>query len=171
MNFDFGEIKTHSDLFKDVVQMGMANACMSVAPTSEDYHQSMYKYWGGIASTLYVVLPTTLVVLGILIFVSEIHFLQRNARRKRVRYTLYWILGTYPMGMSCHLIALYIPRSVIYMEFAVDVWVAYAISKLFSLVLMMHGGRRRFTQECFEAKSNAIPCCCLMCLPAVHNNV
>ena len=57
------------------------------------------------------------------------------------------------------------------MEFAIDVWVAYAINKLFSLVLMIHGGRRKFTQECFEAKSNATPCCCLFCLPIVHNNV
>ena len=103
--------------------------------------KSLTLHWGSIGTTLYVVLPTILVVLAVLIFVSEIHFLQRHARRKRVRYTLYWILGTYPMGMICHLIALYIPRSVIYMEFAVDVWVAYAINKLFSLVLMMHGGR------------------------------
>ena len=29
----------------------------------------------------------------------------------------------YLAGMICHLIALYIPRSVIYMEFAVDIWV------------------------------------------------
>ena len=134
-------------------------------------HFSMYEHWGGIGLNLYIIIPTIIVIMGTLIYVSEIHFLQRHARRKRVRYTLYWILGTYPMGMMCHLIALYIPRSVIYMEFAVDVWVAYAINKLFSLVLMMHGGRRKFTQECFEAKSNAIPCCCLMCLPVVHNNV
>ena len=103
-------------------------------------------------------------------------------------------------------------RSISYMEFAVDVWVAFAINKLFryfkinsklfktarrrvlffyfekliewicrldfavesilfSLVLMIHGGRRRFTQECFAAKANAIPCCCLCCLPLVNNNM
>ena len=45
----------------------------------------------------------------------------------------WWVLVTnttlvlnhffYLAGMICHLIALYIPRSVIYMEFAVDIWV------------------------------------------------
>ena len=39
--------------------------------------------------------------------------------------------------------------------------IAYATNKLFGLVLMIHGGRRKFTQECFDAKSNAPPCCCL----------
>ena len=64
-----------------------------------------------LGTLLYIILPTVVAVLAFCIFVSEIHFLQRNARRKRVRYTLYWILGTYPMGITCHLIALYIPRS------------------------------------------------------------
>ena len=36
----------------------------------------------------------------------------------------HWYLNSfYLAGMICHLIALYIPRSVIYMEFAVDIWV------------------------------------------------
>ena len=64
-----------------------------------------------LGTLLYIILPTVVAVLAFCIIVSEIHFLQRNARRKRVRYTLYWILGTYPMGITCHLIALYIPRS------------------------------------------------------------
>jgi hypothetical protein len=66
---------------------------MSIAPTSEDYHQSMYLIWGPIGSTCYIVIPTVFVIIAILIFISEVHFLQRKARRKRVRYTLYWILG------------------------------------------------------------------------------
>merc|ERR1719223_1356742 len=147
------------------------NTCMSIAPTSEVYHENMRASWGGVATLFYVLIPVLITISAILIFISECHFLQKHARRKRVRYTLYWILGIYPAGICCFMIALFIPRSISYMEFAVDVWVAFAINKLFSLVLMIHGGRRRFTQECFEAKANAIPCCCLCCLPVVHNNI
>ena len=117
-----------------------ANACLPIAPTSECFHANMERVWGTALSSIYIIIPTLFVIMAIILFISEVHFLQRFARRKRVRYTLYWILGIYPgeyhtnttpvfkqtfclAGMICHLIALYIPRSVIYMEFAVDIWV------------------------------------------------
>lgn len=166
MSFDFGQIEQSS--WKE---NQCANACLPIAPTSECFHANMERVWGTALSSIYIIIPTLFVIMAIILFISEVHFLQRFARRKRVRYTLYWILGIYPAGMICHLIALYIPRSVIYMEFAVDIWIAYATNKLFGLVLMIHGGRRKFTQECFEAKSNAVPCCCFFCLPVVYNNI
>ena len=115
--FNFGEVESTSWL-----ENQCRNACLSVAPTSECFHSNMEELWGPLLSSLYIIIPTIFVLIAIVLFITEVRFLQRFARRKRVRYTLYWILGIYPAGMVCHLIALYIPRSVIYMEFAVDIW-------------------------------------------------
>ena len=56
----------------------------------------MERVWGTALSSIYIIIPTLFVIMAIILFISEVHFLQRFARRKRVRYTLYWILGIYP---------------------------------------------------------------------------
>lgn len=73
-----------------------ANACLPIAPTSECFHANMERVWGTALSSIYIIIPTLFVIMAIILFISEVHFLQRFARRKRVRYTLYWILGIYP---------------------------------------------------------------------------
>ena len=69
-------------------------------------------------------------------------------------------------------VAIFVPRAVVYLSFIYNIIVAFALYKFYRLVMVFVGGTRSFIEKSSEKAVglNKAPCCCICCLPKIHNN-
>ena len=145
--------------------------CYEDPPSAKDFRENMIEDWGKGYTIVYFLYPAVICLYSFILFGYS--FAQiKKCLSIAVRNSCFWILGLFPIFMLCHMLALYIPAMIPYLEFIQTIWLAYALHRAFLLFQDLVGGPRVYEEktDCLKARGNQPPLCCFFCLCPVFVN-
>jgi len=147
------------------------NKCSPLAPGSENFSKDIYEAWsyGGI---VFLTIPPFLSLVALLIYGECIHYIFKKSNSHHLRNNLIWLLGIQPAIIVLGTIAVFMPRSLVYLMFMYNIYVAFAIYKFYYLIMEFAGHQSAFVEKTKgkQITLNHAPCCCLVCLPNLTNS-